>query len=255
MRRGHRARGHAWARRMLVLAALLGASGAAVGGDARPATHRGVEAEAARVSAPLPVEVPVLLVPGWLDTERDLAALRIRLIGAGWSSQAVESMTFEDPTGSNFVHAREIGDAVEALRERTGAERVDIVAHSMGGLATRLYLMNGGEQAVRRVVFMATPHRGTYVAYLAFGEGREEMKPDSDFLEELNSAPPVPPGVEAMTLRSSFDAVIVPGESATLPGLENHEICCPSHAGLLKSEDAFRLVRRFLLDGPGGGTS
>jgi len=203
-----------------------------------------------RPAVPAHVGAPVLLVPGWFDTERDLAALRIRLLAAGWDEKGVVAMTFRDATGSNWEHAEEISMAVDHLLGVTGAERVDIVAHSMGGLATRLYLRETPGAAVRRVVFIATPHRGTYMAYLAFGEGRGEMQPDSDFLRALNEGPPVPPGIQAMTIRSKLDAVILPPESALLQNAENREVCCPTHAGLLDSVDAFRLVRRFLADGP-----
>jgi triacylglycerol lipase len=195
-------------------------------------------------------KVPVLLVPGWFDTERDLAALRIRLLSAGWPVAAVDALTFDRPTGSNGEHAEEISGAVEALRDRNGTDKVDIVAHSMGGLATRLYLRQTGADKVRRVVFLGTPHRGTYSAYLAFGEGREEMIPGSPFLTSLNADPPVPPGVEAMTVRTPIDALVLPNESATLPGTPNVQVCCPTHAGLLRSLEVFRIVRRFLADGP-----
>ena len=84
--------------------------------------------------------VPILLVPGWFDTARDLAALRIRLVASGWPTDYVETITFEDPAGSNRVHAVELAAAVGSLVARTGADEVDIVAHSMGGLATRWYL-------------------------------------------------------------------------------------------------------------------
>jgi triacylglycerol lipase len=191
----------------------------------------------------------VLLVPGWFATGRLLAPLRIRLIGAGWPDDRVVALTFTDPTGSNRDHAREIAAAVDSLRARTGAERVDIVAHSMGGLATRLYLKEGGAARTRRVVFLATPQKGTYTAYLAFGEGREEMIPGSDFLEELNHGPALPPGVEALTIRSMVDMHVLPEENATLPGVPDVEICCPTHHGLLADMDAFRAVRRFLADG------
>lgn len=195
--------------------------------------------------------VPVLLVPGWFDTERDLAALRIRLLSAGWPVEAVDALTFDKPTGSNEEHAEEISRAVEALRGRNGADRVDIVAHSMGGLATRVYLRVAGADRVRRVVFLGTPHRGTYSAYLAFGEGREEMIPGSPFLTSLNTDPPVPLGVEVMTVRTPIDALVLPNESATLPGTSNVQVCCPTHAGLLRSLDVFRVVRRFLAEGSG----
>ncbi|MEJ2203349.1 MAG: alpha/beta fold hydrolase [Gemmatimonadota bacterium] len=201
----------------------------------------------------LPTEVPILLIPGWFDTERDLAALRIRLISAGWPTEYVEPLTFADPTGSNVDHAAEIGAAVELLRSRTGAPKVDLVAHSMGGLAVRQYLMDVGPRRVRKVVFVATPHRGTYTAYVAFGEGRDEMIPGSPFLETLNAAPAVPEGIPAITIRSPMDTIILPSESATLPGIEDHQLCCPTHAGLLRSLEVFRVIRRFLAEGSGGG--
>lgn len=199
------------------------------------------------VRTPVRVDVPVLLVPGWLDNDRDLAALRIRLIGAGWEPEAVATVSFDDPTGSNVDHAREIAVAVDSLERATGSDVVDIVAHSMGGLATRVYLLEGGR--ARRVVFVASPHRGTWSAFLAWGDGADEMRPDSPFLITLNAAPPVPPGVSALTVRTPLDTHIVPGEHATLDGVPDRSVCCPTHAGLLRDLEAFRVIRRFLADG------
>ena len=65
--------------------------------------------------------VPVLLVPGWFETAEDLAGFRVRLRSAGWPAEAMAAVTFQDPTGGNGVHAREIARAVTLLRERTGA--------------------------------------------------------------------------------------------------------------------------------------
>jgi triacylglycerol lipase len=195
------------------------------------------------------VDVPVLLVPGWFETGRDLAALRIHLMGSGW--RAVETITFAEATGSNRDHAVELGAAIDELLQRTGAAEVDIVAHSMGGLATRWYLLGEHDPPVRRIVFIASPHRGTLSAHFAWGEGRPEMMPDSPFLEALNTSAPVPPDVEAITIRTSLDTHIVPGESATLPGVTDHLLCCPTHAGLLRDDEVFEIVRRFLEGGAG----
>ena len=195
-------------------------------------------------------EVPVLLVPGWFDTGRAMAALRIRLVSAGWRPEDVVTITFQEPAGGNRAHARELNDSIDGVLARAGTGRLDIVAHSMGGLATRAYLREHGGNKVRRVVFLATPQRGTLAAYLAFGQGREDMLPDSPFLEWLNAGPPVPEGVEAMTVRTPLDTHVLPNESATLPGVEDHVVCCPTHAGLMESLDVFRLILRFLEDGP-----
>lgn len=200
-------------------------------------------------SGPTPrIDTPVLLVPGWFDTERDLAALRIRLISAGWEPDHVATLTFADPTGSNREHAEEVDSAALKLLEATGHEELDVVAHSMGGLAARWYMLKAAPQ-VRRVVFVATPHRGTLSAYVAWGEGSKEMRPGSAFLDTLNAGPAVPLGVEAFTIRTPIDTHVIPGESAVLPGVADETVCCPTHAGLLHDLEVFRLIRRFLDQG------
>ena len=83
-----------------------------------------------------------------------------------------------------------------------GAPQVDVVAHSMGGLIVRAYL--AGQQAstgvfnppatpiIRKAVFLATPHFGSFLldsalAEALFGTGTQatEMKPASQFLWDL----------------------------------------------------------------------
>jgi pimeloyl-ACP methyl ester carboxylesterase len=193
--------------------------------------------------------LPVLLVPGWLDTDRDMAALRISLIRAGWAPESVRAVSFDDPAGSNRDHAEELHTVARALLRETGLDSLDVVAYSMGGLATRWYLLRDDAVAVRRLAFLATPHRGTLAAHLAWGDGREEMMPESPFLDTLNARALVPAGVEVMTVRTSFDTHVIPGESATLPGVPDVEICCPTHPGLLTHAEVFAIVRRFLETG------
>ena len=214
-----------------------------------PATERVTAVVALAGAGANRAVTPVLLVPGWLDTGRDLAALRIRLLASGWGDDEVLTLTFRDATGSNRDHAEEIAAAIDSLRVRTGSSEVDIVAHSMGGLATRWYLLRESEAAVRRVAFIGSPHRGTRSAHLAWGGGRPEMMPDSPFLDTLNTEAPAPSGVEAITIRTVIDTHVVPGESATLPGVVDHEVCCPTHAGLLDDAEVFEIVRSFLEHG------
>src|SRR5688572_4488272 len=117
-----------------------------------------------------PAPTPVLLIPGWSDRTSRLHVLHGRLVQSGWPAASVAIVEFENRFGGNVEHAAEIERAIAALKQRTGASRVDIVAHSMGGLATRYYLhFHDGAQHVRRVVFLATPHRGTLAARFAPG--------------------------------------------------------------------------------------
>jgi hypothetical protein len=52
--------------------------------------------------------------------------------------------------------------------------------------------------------------------------------------------------VRAITIRTPLDLHVLPAENATLPGLPNLTVCCPSHAGLLDDDETFELIERFL---------
>lgn len=202
----------------------------------------------AGVASPDATPVPVLLVPGWSDGPAELAPLRARFLEAGWDSAAVAVVEFRDPVGSNREHAREIAVAAAGLRAATGAPRIDVVAHSMGGLALRYHLRHrpSPEIDIRRVVFLATPHFGTYASVVAWGEGAREMVPGSDFLLTLMEGRPLPPEVDALTIRTPLDLHILPPESAVIPGVPDLQVCCPTHAGLLDDPDVFVRIEAFL---------
>jgi len=51
-------------------------------------------------------------------------------------------------------------DKVDHVLTQTGAEKVDIVAHSMGGLLTKYYIEHYGQNKVDKFVDIATPHLG-----------------------------------------------------------------------------------------------
>jgi triacylglycerol lipase len=190
---------------------------------------------------------PVLLVPGWSGRLTELLALRERFLRDGWAEWDVLAMEFVDPVGSNLEHARELEDALHQLLSQTGAQEVDIVAHSMGGLAVWLLLQEkGGLLPIRRVVFLGSPLQGTVVAHLAWGAGGREMRPGSDFLEGLQAGGQPQNWVEALTIRTPLDLNVVPGYGATLPGLGDRLICCPTHQGLLDHEETYRVARNFL---------
>lgn len=73
---------------------------------------------------------------------------------------------------SNVLSAWELKKKIDAVQEACGCAKVDIVAHSMGGLVTRYYATREwyGDD-IDQLVFLGTPHRGAPKAYLMWEGG------------------------------------------------------------------------------------
>jgi triacylglycerol lipase len=193
---------------------------------------------------------PVLLVPGWMGRAVDLMALKERLVRDGWPEEWVFPLEFEDPVGSSDSHAKELEGAIQAFLEETGVAELDIVAHSMGGLAVWILLQEKGALLpINRVAFLATPFQGTVTAHLAWGEGGPEMVPGSEFLKELERGGWPQVWVTSLAIRTPLDLTVLPGFDAPLLEIGHQVICCPTHQGLLDHEDTYQVVRDFLLHG------
>jgi triacylglycerol esterase/lipase EstA (alpha/beta hydrolase family) len=67
-------------------------------------------------------------------------------------------------------------------------DKVDLVAHSMGGLVARAYIeSNDYANNVDQLIFLATPQRGAPMAYLAWEGGDAGKKNDDKILERILS--------------------------------------------------------------------
>ncbi|MDD2619145.1 MAG: alpha/beta fold hydrolase [Syntrophomonadaceae bacterium] len=113
--------------------------------------------------------IPVVLIHGaGLDATSftDLYSMGFQ----GMQQQLVElgyrvfAVTFSHPHGDNYYQAEQLADALARIREITKARQVDIVAHSKGGLATRLYLAgkssNSYQGDIRRYIMLGVPNMG-----------------------------------------------------------------------------------------------
>jgi len=103
--------------------------------------------------------------------------------------------------------------AVERLLAGSGAERVTLVCHSMGGLAARSFLRVHGHRAVARVVTIDTPHHGTLFARLGHGENSRQMQLACNYVRGLaESDEPV----GFVCFASQHDNLIVPRDGQIL---------------------------------------
>jgi len=191
---------------------------------------------------------PLLLMPGWNGRPRELRHMADFFRREGWPDDHIRILGFRNIWGSNIEHAAEIRDAIRSLRDQTRALRVDLIAFSMSGLAARWHLTHDPEPAVRRVVFVGTPHRGTWLAHIGWGRGAGEMRPGSEFLKALGSRP-IPPDVLAYTVRTRLETRVFPGAYARLDSaVADHCVRFATHPGMLRSAEVFALVRSCLMD-------
>ena len=91
---------------------------------------------------PTAAGTPILMVPGAGDNaSRGFITMATKM---DRDNRPVFAMTFAHPHGDVFQQAEAVADAIEVIKVRTGAEQVDVVAHSKGGIATTIYASNHG---------------------------------------------------------------------------------------------------------------
>ncbi len=191
---------------------------------------------------------PIVFVHGWGGDETNVLPLARRLAAAGRGRRPVvhgaSLLDFRRPVEDLAEVALA---AIRAALERTGAERVDVVAHSMGGLATRHLLLHlGGRTLVRRVATLASPHQGTALAVLGIGRPRIQCQPESEFLCGL--APDLRALPEGMLLSVFSDGdIIVPPVAARVPAPQKN-LLVPGlgHVGILYDGRVARAVAAHL---------
>ncbi|HYZ93679.1 MAG TPA: alpha/beta fold hydrolase [Actinomycetota bacterium] len=107
------------------------------------------------------------------DTSADAARMwrtaRDYFLRRGYPRKWIRVVTYDAPVcASNGRLANELAVVIKDLLARTGAAKVDIVAHSMGALAARLYVLDKGRTFVRDFVALAGPNHGAETALIGW---------------------------------------------------------------------------------------
>lgn len=171
-----------------------------------------------------PGDEPVVVVAGWgaLPTDVWYWPLYVQLWGSGYAPSDIHPVFFGyTPFGtvdSPAYNAEILSRKVKNVLQEENDTDVDLIAHSMGGLAARWYVekMNGAEQ-VDDLVMMGTPHQGNYVSYLfTYTGGARAMHPGSRFYDRLDTDV-VAPSVDYHNVWSVSDDFYVDRYNAKLP--------------------------------------
>jgi len=191
---------------------------------------------------PAPAKRPVVLIHGVLVN--DGVWLRLRRFVMGRGVAPVYTINYGPPFADIERFAEQLAARVEAVCAVTGAPRVVLVAHSMGGLVARAYLRRHGPTRVARLVTLATPHHGSLLAYSFPGRGLTQMHPGNPWLEQLNRDEAKPSPLAVTSIWSRHDTMVMPQASSVLACAENIALTGVAHNALLADRSVMELVVR-----------
>ena len=147
--------------------------------------------------------------------------------------------------------ANALAGYVRRVARATGMAKVDLVAHSLGGLVSRLALADHGlSRNVQTLVTLGSPHHGTHAARFGNTATLRELRPESRLLARL-SRTPWPKAVQGITFWSQNDLMIVPAQSALVTGMKAIEMTPFTHYSYLIDPRSWSAVNAALCESAG----
>jgi triacylglycerol lipase len=189
------------------------------------------------------VKQPILLVHGYFSNRGIWWSMRRRLAAAGLGP--VYSISLTPPFGSIDRMVPRLDAKIDEILKATGAASLDIVAHSMGGLATRAVLVEEAARAkpdeprhsrVSHLITLGSPHHGTKMANFGIGECIVEMREGSAWLALLKKREELTTKPKTLSIYTMNDDLVYPAESARLEWAENVPVAGIGHVSMLFSK-------------------
>ena len=206
-----------------------------------------------RDPAPAPAERPIVLIHGVLVNDGVWLLMRRFLARSGVAP--VYTMNYGPPLADIELFAEQLHTRIAQVLNETGAGRVVLITHSMGGLVARAYLRRFGSQRVDKLISIGAPHHGSVLAYTFPGRCLAQMHPGHPWLVELNrdegSAAPVP----ITSIWSRHDSMVAPQASSVLGNAENIALVGIAHNALLGDRRVMELVATEIVKTPGRANS
>jgi triacylglycerol lipase len=204
-----------------------------------------VEGKSATVSVSVKHD-PIIFVHGFASSGQIWGTMIGSLVADGWLASDMTNWSY-DATISNATIALIIKTKVDSIMSATGALKVDIISHSMGGLSSRYYARElGGSDKIDAWVSLGGPNHGTTTANLCGLTSCLEMRPGSAFLTALNAGDETPGAPRYATWWTPCDNVTTPPESVVLSGATNTQTACIGHSDLYQNATVYGQVRDWI---------
>ncbi|OLT50113.1 hypothetical protein BJF89_11735 [Corynebacterium sp. CNJ-954] len=179
---------------------------------------------------------PVVLLHGTISSKNAWQNLVVSLRDRGWVVFAPDYGIHG--TQDVLTSARDIAAYLDQVFAATGAEKIDIVGHSQGGLLARYWINEmGGADRIHHLVSLSAPHHGTTVRGLLasvitasettvrvaeavvskmMGPAGMQQVVGAPLIETMTTGPETRPGIRYSCLATRNDTTVVPFETAFL---------------------------------------
>jgi len=195
---------------------------------------------------------PLILVHGRNADSGVWGGLKSYLLTQGYTDDLLFGWDYDSTQSTNEVLAGQFKTYVGNVLSQAGANKVDIVAHSLGSLLTRWFIkFGGGKDSVRQWISIAGPNHGTQLGWLCalWDQGCRDMTPGSYVITNLNQNTETPNPTQYTTIWSAGDEQISPPTSTPLSGANNIQVSQMKHNELLTSEEVFEHILNTLTSG------
>lgn len=190
---------------------------------------------------------PIIMLPGYTENAGALWWFARKLRQRGFRPFLVD---FPSTFCSIDKNVKFLRRTIDEVRERTGAARVAIVAHSMGGVVARALLLSDPQHTVLTLIALSSPFRGTHMARLGamfgLGESVIDMSPASPFAHRF--LPSATASVPIRCIVGEQENIVSPPWACVLPGCDVHLISLPvGHDAPLHLPESFHRVEQWLV--------
>jgi len=186
--------------------------------------------------------VPVVCVHGYMQNRVDFIALARELEKSGAGAIYGFNYPWFDTVEKNSAR---LSRFVESVRREQNVDRVDVVAHSLGGIVTMHMLRDGGDKVVRKVVTIASPHAGVAWNGPIPGACGPHLRAKSPIVVERATDQL---SIPCLSIYSTHDNVVHPPKSSSLAHRGGSDVVLDGvgHLSILFSKDAIGAVSGFL---------
>lgn len=182
---------------------------------------------------------PILLVHGIMDTSRNMRHISKYLRDSGWEVFDIDLVPNNGDTRLELL-AQQVAILVDRIAPH---QPIDLLGFSMGGLVTRYYLQRlGGIDRVQRFITISTPHKGTIAAHFSMRPACLQMRPNSDFIRDLNIDVDRLNILNFTSLWTPFDLIILPPSSSQLGIGTEMQIPALTHPMMVSDRRTFKAI-------------